>query len=162
MVNSDSRIAVLTRLMHGIGGVGLVLMMFFTVFDVLFRYMGRPMVGSYDVISLMGLIVLGLAIPETTRIEGHVFVDAVIEKVGPRTKRTVGVITRILSIGLFVLLFAGSVFKGLEFQSKGEVSQTLHIPLCGAIYAFAFCGLMQCVIILLEMVQLIKGGTENE
>jgi TRAP-type C4-dicarboxylate transport system permease small subunit len=162
MINSDSRIAVLTRLMHRIGSIGLVAMMLFTVFDVVFRYMGRPVVGAYDVISIMGLIVIGFAIPETTRIEGHVFVDAVIEKMGFQTKRVVGIVTRLLSIGLFVLFFAGSVFKGLEFQSKGEVSQTLHIPLCGAIYAFAFCGLIQCVVISLEVVGLIKGGAENE
>jgi TRAP-type C4-dicarboxylate transport system permease small subunit len=162
MINQDSRIAVLTRHMHGIGSVGLVLMMFFTVFDVVFRYLGRPLVGAYDVISLMGLIVLGFAIPETTRIEGHVFVDAVIEKMGLQTKRVVGVATRLLSVGLFVFLFAGSLFKGHEFQSRGEVSQTLHIPLGWAIYAFAFCGLIQCALIGVEVIGLIRGGTEHE
>ena len=162
MISSKSRIAFLTRMMHGVGGVGLVLMMFLTVIDVVLRYLGRPIVGAYDIISLMGLVVLGFAIPETTRIEGHVFVDAVIEKMGLQTKKVVGIITRLLSVGLFVLLFSGSLFKGLEFHGKGEVSQTLHVPLYGAIYAFAFCVLIQCVVIGLEVVMLMKGGAANE
>jgi TRAP-type transport system small permease protein len=159
--HSEGSVIFLSKLMHGIGGVALVSMMFFTVTDVALRYLGKPIMGSNDVIGIIGLLAIAFAIPQTTRLGAHIYVDALVDKMSAGTRRVVGIITRLLSMGLFILLFSGAIMKGWEFMGKGEVSQTLHISLCWVIFAFAFCSLIQATVIIADVVKLIKGETTN-
>jgi TRAP-type C4-dicarboxylate transport system permease small subunit len=162
MKSSYGPVGFLSKLMHGTGSVALVLMMLFTVTDVALRFMGKPIMGSNDIIGVIGLLVIAFGVPQTTLIGGHIYVDTVVEKMGRRTKRNAGITTRLLSICLFVLLFSGGAMKAWEFQSKGEVSQTLHIPLCWVIYAFAFCAFIQSAVLVMELIKLIKEETLYE
>jgi TRAP-type C4-dicarboxylate transport system permease small subunit len=153
---------VLTKLFYAVGALALALMMLFTVTDVALRYLGRPIIGSNDVISVIGLIVISLGIPETTRINGHVYVDLLSDKAGGCTKKILFIFTKVLAVCLFLLLSYGGIEKGYEFSVKHEASQTLHISLSYVIYAFAVCCLLQCVSLVSQLVYFMRRGVEIE
>jgi len=55
----------LSNVMYVCAGVVLTFMMLLTVADVILRYLGRPIAGSYELVSLCGAVVVGFAIPYT-------------------------------------------------------------------------------------------------
>ncbi len=65
----------LSRFMYWIAGAALTGIMFLTVADVFLRYLKMPILGTYEIVSLLGAIVIGFAIPQTTIDRGHVLMD---------------------------------------------------------------------------------------
>ena len=65
--------------MNTVAEVVLILMMMITVVDVVLRIFGTPIVGTYELVAMMGAMVVGFAIAKTSWDRGHVFVDILIE-----------------------------------------------------------------------------------
>ena len=67
----------ISKVMDVVGGVVLSLMMLITVTDVILRFVGKPITGTYELVFLGGAVVIGCAIPRTSWEGGHVNVDFV-------------------------------------------------------------------------------------
>lgn len=63
-----------------IAGLALVVMLIITLSEVILRSFGKPILGSYEIISFTGGIVIGFAIPYTSWKRGHIYVDFLINK----------------------------------------------------------------------------------
>ncbi len=59
-----------------IGGIALMFIMVLTVLDVVLRYLGSPILGSYELASLSGAAIVGFALPRTSLEKVHVTVGA--------------------------------------------------------------------------------------
>ncbi|MBP1730124.1 MAG: TRAP-type C4-dicarboxylate transport system, small permease component, partial [Deltaproteobacteria bacterium] len=79
-------------------------MMVVTLLDVIMRNFGRPIVGSIEIISFLGSVVIGFAIPYASWKRAHVYVDFVVEKLSPRRRFILNVITRFMGIALFAFV----------------------------------------------------------
>ncbi len=53
-----------------IAGLTLAFMLVFTLTDVIMRAFGKPIVGDFEVISFLGAVVVGFAIPYTSLQKG--------------------------------------------------------------------------------------------
>jgi TRAP-type C4-dicarboxylate transport system permease small subunit len=49
--------------------------------DIIGRIFGHPVPGTYEIVSLAGGLVLGLALPATSRARGHVSTDFIFRDV---------------------------------------------------------------------------------
>ena len=58
---------------HVIAGITLAFMMLVTFTDVVMRIFGRPIVGTMEIISFCGAVVIGFAIPYWSWMEVHVY-----------------------------------------------------------------------------------------
>jgi TRAP-type C4-dicarboxylate transport system permease small subunit len=152
----------LSKWMNVVGGTVLALMMLLTVSDVVLRVFGKPILGTYELISLAGAVVVGFAIPKTSHDDAHVFVDILIVGLSAKVRRVFQVMTKFLGIVLFVLLGINIALKGSELYSAGEVSLTLHMPLYPVAYALGFCCLIECLVLLSQIVATIQGGGEHD
>ena len=85
-------------LFHWVAGVVLALMMAVTLVDVILRNLGRPIVGILEIISFCGAVVVGFALPYATWRKAHVCVDTLVEKLSPKNRRRMEVITRCMAI----------------------------------------------------------------
>jgi len=119
--------------------VVLVLMMLLTVVDVALRAIGRPITGTYELVAMMGAIVIGFAIPKTSWDRGHVYVDFLIEKRSAAIRNAFFIGTRILGIAIFALISWNLIRKGMVFYKSGEVSLTLRMPYYPSAFALAIC-----------------------
>ncbi len=50
--------------------------MLLTVADVVLRLLGRPIVGTYELVALGGAVAIGLSLPLTSWVRGHIYVDS--------------------------------------------------------------------------------------
>lgn len=146
----------ISKVMDVIGGVVLSFMMLITVTDVILRFIGKPITGTYELVFLGGAVVIGCAIPRTSWEGGHVNVDFVIEYLPRMLKRIVVVITRLLGIAFFVLLGWNLFVYGTTLYNKGEVSLTLHVPYYPVAYVLGVCAFVECLVLLSGLIKTVS------
>ena len=150
------------QVMDWIGGVVLVFMMLLTVADVILRYLGRPILGTYELVSLSGAVVIGCAMPHTSWNKIHVTVDMVLVKMERARQEVFQVITRIISLLLFIIIGVNLVDMGTTLIKTGESTLTLVLPLYPIAYLLAICCFAESLVLLSQIFRLISKETSNE
>lgn len=150
----------LNRTTNIIAGTVLTCMMLFTTLDVILRYLGKPILGSFELVSLAGVAVIGFAMPHTSWMQSHVNVDFLLTIMGKRGQNVTNVATRILSIALFAALGVFLIQKGMYMSKTGEVSSTLQIPFYPVSYGLAVCCFLQCLVLVCQIIKI--AGEKHE
>jgi len=135
----------LSKSMFAIAGVALAASMALTVSDVVLRSFQRPIVGTYELVGLLGAIVVGFAIPETSRSNGHVIMDFLPSVLSGGWRRLLRIITRLIGISLFLTIAVNLWSMGIDFRINGEVTPTLQLPLYPVAWGLSVCCLIECL-----------------
>jgi TRAP-type C4-dicarboxylate transport system permease small subunit len=150
----------ISRFMQTISAVFLTFMVMLTTADVILRAFGRPILGTYEVVAICGGIVLGFGVPITSWVRGHIAVDFVVNKLPDRGKNLLNIITRGVGIGLCLLISWQISRIGISFQTAGEVSNTLELPLYPVAYGIAACFFVLSVVLLCDVLKILGGSYE--
>jgi TRAP-type C4-dicarboxylate transport system permease small subunit len=140
-----------------VAGAALVIVMLLSGADVIGRALGRPIPGTYEIISFAGGLVLGFAIPASVIGKVHVIVDTVIARLTSGPKAVLAFITRLLGAGLFCASGYALIAMGSKLRATGELTPVLQLPFYPIAYAMGFAFLVTTAILLLESVT--RGGT---
>lgn len=151
----------LSRVLDQLAGWCLVAMMSLTVADVILRVFRRPILGTYEIVGLMGAIVIAFAMPHTTLQRGHVAVDVLVIHLSSMTRVVIALITRILSIILFTLIAWECIRYGNDLLACGEVSMTLRLPCYPVLYGISFAAIVVCLVILSRIVNSMARGIRD-
>jgi len=136
-------------------GILLVLIMVITGCDIVGRIFGHPIPGTYEMVSFAGGLVIGLALPVTSRERAHVIVDIVTSRVSSRVGALLHVMTRSMVIALFLLLGYATVRMGIDFHAYGQVTPVLGFPYYPVAYIISGACFMESLVL---VVDLVKGG----
>lgn len=150
----------LCRFLLLISGLTLAFMLLFTLLDVIMRAFGRPIVGDYEVISFLGAVVVGFAIPYTSLLKGHVIVDFMIEKVPKNVGDVMQVATRILGMALFLWMSWNFVVMSLDLIKSKEVTPVFRLPYYPISFGLAFTCIVQCMPLLSQVMEIVGGRHE--
>jgi TRAP-type C4-dicarboxylate transport system permease small subunit len=150
----------LSKVLYVIAGAALTAMMLITVADVILRYLGRPIVGAYELVSFGAAVVIGFSLPSASLAKAHVAVDFVVADLEGWKKIAVSVFTRILGILLFAGTGAYLFKKALYMQSTGEVSLTLQMPFYPIAYGLGACCCCECLVLILQIAR-VRGGKDE-
>jgi TRAP-type C4-dicarboxylate transport system permease small subunit len=154
-----SAVLIINKGMDFVAGTALVLIMLLTSFDVVLRYLGHPIQGSYDMVSMGAAFVIGFALPRTSWDKGHINVDILIAKL-PRQQFFFDLITRVMAIALFLVIGWNLTRMGASFMKTGDSTLTLGLPLYPIAFALGFAAFIECLALLADVVKLfVKGGT---
>jgi TRAP-type C4-dicarboxylate transport system permease small subunit len=149
--------------MNTVAEGALFVMMMLTVIDVILRrFFGSPVVGTYDLVTMMGAVVVGFSVPWTSWGRGHVFVDILIENRSKAVKNSFFIVTRIVGIVLFALLSYNLTKKGIFFYHSHETSMTLRVPVYPITFALAFCFFVQCFSLITDIFRTFDIGDRYE
>jgi TRAP-type C4-dicarboxylate transport system permease small subunit len=142
-----------------IAGIALACMVLLTVSDVGLRAIGAPIVGTYEMVGLLGAIIISFAIPFTSWMKGHIRVDFVILKLSPRANAIVNIITRCVGLVLFITIGWHLLILGAEVLNAGEVTPTRHIPFYPIIYAVGAACFLQSLVLFCDIVRIVREET---
>jgi TRAP-type C4-dicarboxylate transport system permease small subunit len=150
----------LSRFINVIAGIAITFIMVLTVLDVILRSFRRPIVGTYELVAFSGAVVVGFAIPLTSWMRAHIYVDFFTGKL-PKTAQSIfNLITRCMGIGLFLLIGWNLIKVGMDLQQSGEVSLTLQLPFYPVAYGVAVSCFVQCLVLLADIVKIFRGEYE--
>ncbi len=132
-------------------------MMLLTTLDVILRYLGRPITGTYELMGYAGALVTGLALAQSSLDDAQVKVDILTGAVSSNTNKVLDIFTRLLGIGIFALLTWSLFLKGNDLYRTGEVSLTLRVPYCPVAYGLSLCCLIEFLVLLSSMLKAFSG-----
>ncbi len=143
-----------------ISGASVTFSMLLTVADVIGRSAGHPILGAYELVGLVGALIICFSIPYSSAARTHVFMEFLINKVPRSVRNVTNTVTRIILIVLFILigLYLFRVASG--FRLGGEVTQTVHIPIYPFVYAFGMCCFLECFVFVCDIVKIWEGKYE--
>jgi TRAP-type C4-dicarboxylate transport system permease small subunit len=142
-------------------GLSLLGMVLLTCADVIGGVFGHPVLGSEEVVGLMGTIVLAFGLPVTHREKGHVGVDLLYRLFPDRAKRVVDIGINLTCTIFFSLAAWQSFLYAREIKAVGQVSATIQFPIYYIIYGVSLGCLVLALVILAELVYLVGGRTDE-
>lgn len=124
------------------------------------KFLGKPFPGAMDLLSLLGVIIIGFSTAETYLMGRHIKVTFVSMLLPPRIRKVV----RLSSTSLCILLFLVAVWRLLlyarDLQVYGESSMTVNFPLAPFAYALGIAFIPVVMILLVQLYRLLKGQDE--
>ena len=136
----DKGIALMSKIIFWIAGVGLVGMLLLIVADVIgIKIFNSPVPGGLETVSFLAVVAIAFAVPYTQLMRGHVAVDFIVEKLPRRLKLVIDVLTVFLSVCLAGTMAWYSFRYAAKLYDTGEVSMTQKIPYYPFVYAMAVC-----------------------
>jgi TRAP-type C4-dicarboxylate transport system permease small subunit len=139
-----------------VAGLGLAFMMVVTVIDVVMRALGRPIIGAVELICFSGAIVVGFAIPYSSWMKAHVYVDMLEEKFSKKGQIILKVVTRGIGILLFLFVGYNFILYGLSLKNSGEVSAGLKIPYYPITFGLAVSCFMESLTLFTDLLKLFQ------
>ncbi len=144
-------------------GITIATMMFLVTVDVLLRYLfNHPITGSYEVISLMLVIVTFTALAHTGLKDGHIKVELLVSRLPQRAQAVINPCIYLLTLCLFAIVSWRAVVMGQRWQEIGHSSIGLEIPLYPFLYVIAFASAVFCLVLAAKLLdsltQVVRGG----
>ncbi len=150
----------ISRVLNKIAEFALAGMVLLTVADVILRTGRAPIVGTYEMVGLLGAIIISFAIPLTSWMRGHIRVDFVILKLSSRARAIIDVVTRTVGVALFFIIGWHLLILGAEALKAGEVTPTRHIPFYPVMYAVGAVCFFQSLVLVCDIVKVARGQYE--
>jgi TRAP-type transport system small permease protein len=144
--------------LYVIAGCVLACMIILTFFDVILRNFGHPITGSMEFIQYGGSIVFGFSIPFGTTLGAQVIVDIITEKMDPRNKRVLEIITRCVGVLLFLFIAYNFFMYGIDVRRTGERTASFKIPYYPFSFALSLSFFLQSLTIFRDLVLTTKGA----
>lgn len=139
--------------MNWLAALCVTAMMVLTCADVVLRLFRRPIPGTYEMVSLLGAMVVSFSLAHTSLKRGHIAVDFVMQKFSSKVQRVTDSISSFFCTILFGIISWHMVLYAVDLQESGEVSMTLQMPVYPFVYAVAAgCGML-CIVLLIRFIE---------
>jgi TRAP-type C4-dicarboxylate transport system permease small subunit len=144
-----------SSLFNLVASAALFLMMLLTCADISMRYFfSSPIIGTYDVVSLLGAILTSFAMPYTMLKKGHVAVEILIQSLSKAKQLIIETLTHLLGISLFLVLVWQAILLSGDMKEAGEVTPTLLLPFYPILWCMAVCFFILCLAILANLIHI--------
>ncbi|HNS33181.1 MAG TPA: TRAP transporter small permease [bacterium] len=149
-----------SRIFRVIAGSALTFLMGLTVLDVIMRMFGKPVVGTYELVAFTGAVVIGFAMPITSWMRGHIYVDFLTGAFPVRIRNSFNVVTRLMGIVFFVLAGLNLFKVAMDLKRNGEVSLTLRLPFYPVAIGVGISCFVLCFVLLWDIFKIFRGEYE--
>jgi TRAP-type C4-dicarboxylate transport system permease small subunit len=113
-------------------------------------------------VSLAGGLIIGMALPATSRAKSHVCTDILIARLSRTTRNAIRACTRFIGFGLFLIAGFGMIWMGFRLKASGEVTAVLSLPFYYATFAIGGAFAIQALVLLSEILRMSGEGFGRE
>jgi len=150
MLRLDKTVIPIAEKANWIASGAVVAMMILTTMDVILRIFRHPIPGTYELVGLLGTIVVSFSLAYTSVEKGHIAVEFLVRRLSPKAQSLVTAANACIGALLFAVIAWQSILYGTDLMMKGEVSLTVQMPIYPYIYAVAAGCLLLCPVLLTE------------
>lgn len=141
------------------GSVGLAIMMFLTLADVIGRTFNHPISGTVEVTELIMGMMIYLGIGYTTFYRGHIRVDILLTILPARVQAFLDLLTGTIGL-VFMGVISWRLFLNAQSRvSNGDLTQIWEFPVWPAAYIMAFASVLMVTSLLLHLVLTARSVT---
>jgi TRAP-type transport system small permease protein len=142
-----------------VAGVILMFLVLVLVVDVFGRFVGYPILGSYEIVQYGFALVVCLSVAYAGVQGAHIAIDLLFNAFPERMQRVLSMVSEVLSMAILALIVWRLCASGLEAYAISERSSTLNIPVFFFALALA-AGFALLVLVLLAQFLKAIGATQ--
>lgn len=145
-----------------VGQLALVLVMLVIVANILMRAWWLPLTGSYEMVEILGAVLLSLGVAHCATNRGHVAVGFLVDGMAPRRRAVIDLFTNmIFSVIMFYVTWGMIEYAG-KMYTRGYATTSLNIPLFPVYYLVGFGMALLFVVLVMQLLQalmvIFRGG----
>jgi TRAP-type C4-dicarboxylate transport system permease small subunit len=160
MKGFPGKILGISRFLNVVAGIALAFLMFLTIGDIILRAFKRPIVGTYELVAFSGAVVIGFALPLTSWLRQHIYVDFVLLRFPKKVQNGFYITTRCAVIVLAILIGWNLIVYASDLRRSGEVSATLQMPFYPIAYGVAVSFFFLCLVMVCDIIKIVRGEYE--
>ena len=158
----EKSINFIARWLNWLAALAVIAVMIIVCVNVLSRSIfGIPLKGTVDIVSLMGVLVIGGAIGHTQVLKGHVRITLFIDMLPKQARTIVTGLVDIAGMVLFGILSWQTILFALGTHENGELSEVLKIPIA----PFAFVVSVGCIsltlVLMADLINVLTRGVKK-
>lgn len=161
MVYLYTTIQTLSKWSDKLAQVAMVIMLLIVAGNVLLRIVWEPFIGTIDIASFLGAVVISFALANCAVQNGYAAVGIVIERLSQRTQVIVDSINSIISIGLFAVIGWQCAVYASELRQSGVLSVTIMVPFYPFVYGVSFGCIMLSIVLFVGLLKSAAKGVKN-
>ncbi len=152
-----------TKFLDQIAGLAIIAVMLLVVANVILRATVKsPILGTYEYVGFITVIIIGLAVAHCAFQNGHIAVDFIMNKFPDKVKIPVDFFIHLVSFIFLALSSLHIINYARSMILTGEVSPTTKTPFYPFIYVAALGLVVLCAVVLIRMISLTKKVKINE
>jgi TRAP-type C4-dicarboxylate transport system permease small subunit len=147
-----------TSIIRRIGGAGaavgatsLLAVMLLIMANIIYRFFGGVIAGTYELIGPMVVITAAFALAYTALHHGHIAINIITSRLPGHVQAIVQSFTGTIGFGLWILIAWGSVKLMAEKASAGEATYLLHVPFLPFRLFWELGLILFCLVLLLDL-----------
>lgn len=119
---------VAARFMAYVAGVAMLALMLVLVANAIMGQVSSPFQATYEVVSILGLVVAALALADAQVYKSHVAIDIVMSRASKRTQLAVGGVVTLVSIVILGYLARGLWDYATRQRLVNAATEQLSVP----------------------------------
>lgn len=131
--------------------IALVAMMAVIVANIIKRFFGTFLWGTYDLVGVMSAVLVSFALAYAALTGSHITIEFLTSRFSRRVQATLEIFNSAISIGIWALVGWASAHFAREMWLKGEVTETLKFPVFPFRYIWVFALLVLCLVLLRDL-----------
>jgi TRAP-type C4-dicarboxylate transport system permease small subunit len=135
----------------------IIIMSVLTTLDVILRLFRKPIPGTYEVVGMLGALVVSFSLAYTSIEKGHIAVEFIVQKLSERKQKFISVIVECSGFLFFTIVSWQSYIYALDLKNSGEVSMTLQMPTYPFVLGVAIGSTILTLVLLNQFIKAIKG-----
>lgn len=140
-----------------VGIAGLLLIVLITGIDVIGSKMfAWRLLGAIDIVMVAQIVGIAFAASIALIVGRHVRVEFVVNRLPPLAQAVINSIISFLGLCLFLIVIWRLILLGYSFQTSGEATATVYIPLYPFAYGIALASIPVCLVFLIELIKSIN------
>ena len=144
------------------GCVGLAIMMFLTLADVIGRVFNSPIVVTDEVTELIMGMMIYLGVGYTTIHRGHIRVDILISRFSPRVQGILDTLTYLIALGFMLLVCWRLFLQASSRIENNDLTQISEIPVWPVAYVMAIASILMVTSLALHLVLAARATITGE
>ena len=163
MDKCEKFIGKITEFLDQIAGLAILAVMLLTVANILLRVtVGTPILGTYEYIGFLTVIIIGLALAHCAFQNGHIAVEFIMDKFPEKARLPIDFFTHLLSVIFLALASFHIAQYARSMVLTGVVSPTTQTPFYPFVYLAALGLAALCAVLLVRMLKITQKVKTHE
>jgi TRAP-type C4-dicarboxylate transport system permease small subunit len=146
---------------NAVAAAAVVLIMMMIVVDVILRQFRMPIPGTYDLVGLLGSLVISFSLGYTSIQKGHIAVEFLFDKLPGRARSVIGAVNELVGALFFIILGWQSFIYAFRLKMSGEVSPTIQVPTYPFVLGIALSCVLLSLILALNFIREARGAVRK-
>ena len=146
--------------LNGVSASAIVFIMLLTCADVVMRFFGRPIPGTYELVGYFGAVIVAFALAYTSVERGHIAVTMLVDHLPRRPRHVVEALGAMAGAALFGLLAWQSLVYAADLRESGDVSLTLGVPTWPFVSCIVAGSAVLALVLLVDALRDFKKGLQ--